>query len=203
MRELASMAETLVVLPFHEIEGLICVPAVADHLAAHLAVELEHGIEAIIREAVSADDVRRVAYERTKLRLRNALENQVSAKPQAWDEASLATHYENVKASLTSSVDASAIFQEELALAEDVRSSSDVEKILAIFPSKRIAGRVASALGVNGVSALFDLVSGALKATEADEPLYKLGADLEKVLHALGLPSRTVAERPIPEEQAA
>jgi hypothetical protein len=197
--ELASMAEILVVLPFHEIEALVCVPAVADQLAAHLAVELEGGVEAVIRGSVSADDARRVAHERTKMR--NVVENQVSAKPSAWDETSLAAHYESVNASVATSVDALAIFKEELALADEVRSSSDVEKILELFPSKGIAGKVASALGVK-VGTLFDLLTNALTTSEGD-PLYELGKKLEPALLKLSLPARVVAERPQASEPQA
>jgi hypothetical protein len=76
-----------------------------------------------------------------------------------------------------------------------------VEKILALFPSKSIAGRVASALGVK-VGTLFDLLTNALTVSEGD-PLYELGRKLEPALLELGFPSRVVAERPQASEPQA
>jgi hypothetical protein len=194
--ELKAMEQVACVLPVHEIEAIVCLPPLAERLGAHLAVKLKDGeIEHVVRDAVNDEDVRRVAFERTKLRLRNAVEDDVSGKPAAWDEASLTTHYSNAKKALSVSLDAESIFKEELKLAEATRNEGDAGKILALFPSKKIAGQVAHALGVK-VPALFDLLVSALMATDPKDPLHQLGKDVEEIVARLGLPARTVAERP-------
>ncbi|MDP9340549.1 MAG: AAA family ATPase [Actinomycetota bacterium] len=193
--ELKSLAATAVVLPVHEIEGLVCLPAIGDRLATHLGKTLEGGVAGIVQGTVRDEDVRRVAYERTKLGLLNSVEDLVTGKPGAWDEKGMQAHYDEMKSSLGRSVDAVAIFKEELSRAEATRKSGDIAKILEIFPSKPIANAVARTLGVK-VSTLFEIVIGGLAATvNPDDPLYKLGSDLEAELTKIGLPPRTVTER--------
>src|SRR5206468_3802146 len=46
--ELQALAETATVLPVHEIEGIVCLPAIGDRLAAHLAVKLADGIAGVV-----------------------------------------------------------------------------------------------------------------------------------------------------------
>jgi hypothetical protein len=191
--QVKALAAIATVLPFHEIEALVCLPAVGNRLAAHLAVTLDGGIERIVRKTVTDDDVRRVAHERTKFRLLNLVEDEVTAKPSTWDEAGLMSRQAEVKKAL-GSIDPKAIFEEELSRAEGTRASGDVGKILELFPSKQIASTVAGALGVK-VRALFELLSAALSSASGDDPLYQLGKDLETGLGMIGLPPRTVAER--------
>ncbi len=192
--QLAALAQTVSVLPVHEIEGIVCLPAIGDRLAVHSATTVENGIEAVIRDSITDAGVCRVAYERTKMRLRNALEDDASVKPNAWDAGSLESHFTGVHASLSTALDATSIWTEELTSAETVRSSGDVEEILALFPSKAIASKVAMALGAS-VSKLFELLTGALGAAPND-PLHALGHDLEAALGTYGLPPRSVGERP-------
>jgi AAA domain, putative AbiEii toxin, Type IV TA system len=194
--ELKSLAEVATVLPVHEIEGLLCLPEIGNRLARHLAKSLDGGVEKVITEAVKEEDVSRVAYERTKLRLLNSLQDAVTSRPASFGEADLEVHFESIKATLAGATDPRAIFEEERTEAEKVRASGDIGRILAVFPSKRIAAALGGALGMQ-VRDLVGLVSAALSSTKPEDELHDLGRDLEAALLLAGLPARAVAERQV------
>jgi hypothetical protein len=67
-------------------------------------------------------------------------------------------------------------------------------ELLAVFPSKELASKIAAALQTR-VRNLFEIITSALRTSDPSEALYQLGQDLEEVLKRIALPSRAIAER--------
>jgi hypothetical protein len=188
-----ALDDDVVALPVHEVEGLLCLPAVRDPVAAHLGQPAADRTTALV-ESISDVDIRRVALERTKLLLLNGSENVVNSKPASWSELDLQAHVGLIGQNLRSLPDPAVVFSEELARARTVIESRDPARILETFPAKPILARVSSELGTNA-QALKTLVCAALETEDAASPLFTLGQQLEQVFKSIGLPDREVGDR--------
>ncbi|HEV2107353.1 MAG TPA: hypothetical protein VGR16_03755, partial [Thermomicrobiales bacterium] len=192
---LSRLGAGLVVLPVHEVEGLVCLPEIVERLAKHLGKVIPaQDVAAVIRSAITNDMVHRCALERMKSHFLNITQDIVLSKPPAWDAGSLRGHAGKLKSDLGSPQSPEAILDEELETMSSIRDSGTAKEMVQTFPSKQLATAVGAALGMK-TEQLFELISSAL-LVDKDEVLGKLGRDLEAILSDAGLPPRTVTERP-------
>jgi hypothetical protein len=187
----ASLDEEITALPVHEIEGLLCLPAVRDSIATYLGQEPTDRA-ALLVESISDSDIRRVAFERTKLLMLNGAAMAITSKPSSWSEEDLRNHVAAID--LGSLPNPSKVFEAELSSAREVVESRDPERILRTFPAKPLLTRVAAELGTNPET-LRTLVSSALGSEDDASTLFALGQELENIFRNLGLPDRAVLER--------
>jgi ABC-type cobalamin/Fe3+-siderophores transport system ATPase subunit len=185
----AALGSDIRALPLHEIEGIVCLPEVIEVLRQHLAKE-PVDVASVIVSTLREDVVLKVAHERWKLRVLNSFQDAVTARPVGvFTEEGLDAHVRNVGDTVANSIDLTKLLNDEIASVWAVANSGDVKATLRMFPSKAIAGKLASALGQT-VDGLFMLVVGGLSAERDDDPLKGLGSRLETVFEALGLPAR-------------
>jgi energy-coupling factor transporter ATP-binding protein EcfA2 len=194
---LTSMEPGIVVLPVHEVEGLLCLPGVVGRLARHLGKSISvEKISETVRSAIDNQMLGRAALQRTQGRLINQAQDAILSKPASWDIASLEAHAEKLEAGIGSVVEAKQVFGEEYAALSSIRDSGAVEDIVRAFPCKQIAEAIGGLLGMRP-RPLFELMARALTADPEDEDIGKLGRDLEDILEKVGLPEREVRERTV------
>lgn len=186
----AGLEAAYVVLPIHEIEGLIALQDVYETLATHLGrdpIPVLELVAPLLDEAL----ILRVAHDRWKAAMLGALEDKVTAgPPRPLAEDSLRTHIGQALAYQDLASEAVASFEDVLANVWADATSGDIERILKTFPSKQLAGAVASHLG-QSIGQCFELMSRALLAAE-DSPLAPLGERLQSAFAQIGLPARSV-----------
>jgi energy-coupling factor transporter ATP-binding protein EcfA2 len=183
-----SLTENHIILPVHEIEGLICVPEVCDALADHLGRDRISVVDQI-SNVIGDSMVMRVTYDRWKAVMLGRLENKVTAKPpKPLTEEGLRGHAEAAFSHRDLGRESVDVLETELVRVSTDRDSGDVMRMLKTFPSKQLAGVVSSCLG-QSVGQSFELMSRALLAAD-DSPLFSLGQCLEAAFTTLGLPVR-------------
>ena len=181
---LGSMPEGILVLGVHEVETLICHPAVVQLVAAHLGVETFDidDYRQMIADQYSDADRHKVALERWKVRVEaemvglvasvttkdTGLDEIVATLPQTFDQAQWGFLPAEMLAEEKKRV--------EDAFADEVL---EVEAILRLMPGKQLRPLAASALGVQ-YAVLEGLVIRALKGVDAK--LEPLGVALRSVL---------------------
>ncbi|HEY5844509.1 MAG TPA: AAA family ATPase [Mycobacterium sp.] len=187
-----GLADQHIVLPVHEIEGILCVQDVCDVLTDHFGRDRISLLMEIPR-AIDDDLVLRVAFERWKAAILNRLEDRVTAKPQKLEEALLRSHATDVFEQQNLAAESAQTLGSVLAKVRSDRDGGDLSRILETFPSKQLAGVVTRHLG-QSFAQLFELMNRALVAT-GESPLTELGQRLENALSTLGLPARRVEQR--------
>lgn len=161
---LASMGAGVIVLPVHEIEGLVWLPGVVERLGRHLGKVIPAAdVTALIRSSVTDPMLHRCALERMRFRLLNLAQDVVLSKPAAWDAESLRAHASKLGSDLGDLQNPEVILDQELAMVSSVRDSGTVEEMVRMFPSKLLAAAVGVQLGMK-TEKLFELMSSALLA---------------------------------------
>jgi len=196
----AGLGDAHVILPVHEIEGLICLPSVYESLAEHLGRDAPSVLD-LVSPLLDEALMLRVTHDRWKAAMLGGLEDKVTAKPpKPFTEDILRDHVAQSLAHQDLAAEASSAFETVLADVRADAASGDIGRILKTFPSKQLAGAVASQLG-QSVGQCFELMSRALLASD-DGPLAPLGERLEVALSRLGLPSRSAELRATADEGA-
>jgi hypothetical protein len=192
-----DLSGLLVALPVHEIEGVVCIPGVADALANHLGRPTIAVLDSA-RRLISEDMILRVALARWRVALLARLENRVTSRPTlGMNEQALHKHCAAALTDGDLGVESTLLFRDELLRVRADAASADIMRLLKVFPSKQLAAAVAGPLGLP-VKRLFELMNQALLARQ-DQPLFALGTQLEVALGVLGLPPRRVASRLAPQ----
>jgi energy-coupling factor transporter ATP-binding protein EcfA2 len=182
-----------IVLPVHEVEGVLCVQEVCDVLADHFGRQ-RISMSTAIASTVDDQLVLRVALERWKATTLNRLEDRVtSPPPKPLQEESLRLHSSGIFGQLDLATESKETFESELAIVRADRDSGDLSRILKTFPSKQLAVVVTNHVG-QSARQLFELMNRALLAA-GESPLSQLRQRLEVALTTLGLPPRRVEQR--------
>lgn len=191
----ATLEQEILALPIHEIEGLLCIPVIVERLGQHLSKHVPASdVPGIIQSAVSEQLILKTAQERAKYRLLNQVEDIIVSTPAGRDEVAVREHFARIGSNLGSSLDAGEILAQELDLLRSAKNSGDVQKMIRLIPSKPLAVAVSNRLGLKPRD-LFQLMHSALLANQ-DDALGNLGRDLQTILLDIGLPQRSVSDRP-------
>ena len=187
---LSSLAESICVLPVHEIENLLSLEAVFSAVGKHLGKQ-DGGYADFINRAKSKFHGDLLPYqvsERFKCRLDNeyfTARNGLKPKKSMNDTEE---HYARCLHPNDWQTKPRDLFRAEKEVVENALRGSTKE-FLRVFPGKVFFNEISSVLGIEP-KAYVDIICQALKATEnADDPLHVLGKEVEKALEPV-LPPR-------------
>ncbi len=178
---IASLPAQVFVLGLHEVESLLCLPAVLTAVAQHLGKAVDLAVyRGQLGNAVTITDRHRIVLDRWKRRLEPLLESLVStvrSRTESLDliVADIPNLFDHTKWSFS---------PEDLLVTEKERVEATVpdgtaDEILRLAPGKKFLGIAAHSVGMT-VPAYTSLVVTALQG--ADLKLSPLGEELRKVL---------------------
>ena len=187
-----SLPVGVVALTVHEVESLLCIPAVVTAVAAHTGCSFDlEEYRAQLAGSVTEEQRHAIAIQRWKARLEPLLAGLVAEVSRRSE--SLDTLIADVPArfNLTSwPFSPQELLEEERQRVESVLPGGSTEEVLALVPGKQLLPLAARAVGMDR-NRYVQLIVKALKALAGDT-LEKLGTEVESSL-AVFLPVRRLA----------
>ncbi len=195
-RQIASLPESVWMLPVHEVESLFAVPNVVRAVARHVGVELDdESYLASLRESVSTVQRHQLVVRRWRASVEPLLQGVVSSV--GGRESSLDDLIANMGSAFDRSswsFDPAAELKAEKERVEAALSTGSVQDLLTVIPGKQLLPIAARACGLQ-TDRYADLVIQAL-AEPTDLAVTALTADLVLALAPLLPPRESAAPAP-------
>jgi hypothetical protein len=190
---LAALPDGIVVLPFHEVESLYCLPRVVEAIAAHTQRAFDEADYLTrLRGSINATERQKVVLERWKRRVEPQLIGVVAAVHGRQDTLDVITaSLPQVFNSSEWTFDVAGMLEDEKVRVETASTTGSVEDLLRLLPGK---GRLAAASQYVGmqIDGYLNLVNQSLLGVSG---LEVLGESVRAGL-APHLPPRTAASSP-------
>lgn len=191
---LAALSDGTFVLPVHEVESLICIPAVIEALADHIGLDSRKAIADFhirVRDEFRGKSLNSVIANRVRSRVADLLSGAFGANQVDPDIARTSKNHTDSISALNWPVRVQEMFDEEEEKVSRAIAACD-ETMLALLPGKHLLSLLTQQLGMNrnegGVAGL--AVRGLLGGKEPHDAMSHLESRLEKALMA-HLPARS------------
>lgn len=191
-----SLHDSIKILPFHEIENILCLRGVFTAAAIHLNFpkgEVNKLYDSFLEKSKSIF-VGEILTKEVSLRFRRRCEHEFRTSINSLHLSDTLSKLETQHVQAINSVDwatgPKTLFSEEQIRIQNAISDTGND-FIKLMPGKNILGLAASSLGIS-VSKYEELISSSLRA-ENDSPLKPLGEEIELVLSKF-LPERTLAD---------